>query len=881
MTTAIESIDGTSGDDTFNGVIEANAAAGATFNTGDSLDGKAGTDTFKLTAATNDTPIGTLASIENIQIQNLVAGPTGDLNAVNWTGVEKITAMNSGSDSQTAMVEVSNLQNNVTAGLDNVKVAVGGNDALEFTFADGKIGSTDATLNIETASSGTSTKRADIKVTTGGSDKFTTFAVNATGGESYIGLASVAGDTDPKTLTFSGAGKVDFAASTNVAFTNVTSVNASANSGGVTVDVSASTKDATITGGTGNDTLTVNLNKAISVNGGDGDDVIGIGNAALGDLTTADTLNGGGGNNILAMTAAAGDALDGASSTNLAQITNFQGVRINDDLNNTTIDISKFSGANELQIGAVTTTAAATVNGFTSGGTVTYAAGGDSTVAVNIGMTGATDPNTDDTLNVALNSDLTVAQPGNQVLLGVDGIENLAITTADRDNKDGATSSTDGTGYGLVLSTDSRVSDITATGDRALSYTATTTAKALNNIDFSGVGARTVVNLDTPVVDSGAVVKAGSEGAYIYGTNENDILTGGAKDDVILGDAGKDTLTGGAGDDYLVGGTGNDTYTGDDGKNTFAVSKLTNVNAATYVMDTITDLDFTNDTLAVTAVAAGIQNVSNNYDTYATLYEALDTAVAGDIGANRAGLFTYKSDTYLFIDGNNNTALNADDTLVKVTGYSGTFATGNMSATAGSTINGTAANDTLVGTAFNDTINGGAGDNSATGSSGDDTIILTAGGNDKVNFGTTQTQNGSDIITDFAVANDTINFNFGDGGLANNAALRGTGVTYEAANVVAGAVNPNANTGFLVNNGADSGDLTVGTQVTDLAQSDANINAGDAFYYLTDNGASTGLFLFQDLNNDGTVDAGEVGLLGTFNVADATTFVAGVFDNFA
>jgi hypothetical protein len=139
-------------------------------------------------------------------------------------------------------------------------------------------------------------------------------------------------------------------------------------------------------------------------------------------------------------------------------------------------------------------------------------------------------------------------------------------------------------------------------------------------------------------------------------------------------------------------------------------------------------------------------------------------------------------------------------------------------------------------------------------------------------------------IEDFTVAagNDLIEFSD-----LTNADLRGTGVTYEALNVTGGVVAPGANTGLIVNNGANSGDLTVGTQETDLAVSNANVNADDIFYYLTDDGTDSALFLFDDTvagggNGDGNVDAGEVTLVATFvGIASATTIVADNFTDFA
>src|SRR5690606_5251175 len=91
LTTKLDALVGTAGNDTFVGTLDA-AAGASTINVGDSVDGAGGTDTFKLSsnvaAATNNNTGLTLKNIENVEISNLVAGAPNlhTFNAANASG---------------------------------------------------------------------------------------------------------------------------------------------------------------------------------------------------------------------------------------------------------------------------------------------------------------------------------------------------------------------------------------------------------------------------------------------------------------------------------------------------------------------------------------------------------------------------------------------------------------------------------------------------------------------------------------------------------------------------------------------------------------------------------------------------------------------------
>lgn len=93
LTTGVDNITGTSGNDTINAVIDAtNSPAASTFTALDSIDGGAGTDTLKISAVTDvAAPAGaTVTNVENVTLQ--AAAKIGTFNA-NGTGALDLSTL--------------------------------------------------------------------------------------------------------------------------------------------------------------------------------------------------------------------------------------------------------------------------------------------------------------------------------------------------------------------------------------------------------------------------------------------------------------------------------------------------------------------------------------------------------------------------------------------------------------------------------------------------------------------------------------------------------------------------------------------------------------------------------------------------------------------
>lgn len=481
-------------------------------------------------------------------------------------------------------------------------------------------------------------------------------------------------------MNISGAGTTTVWGTTAA---TITTLDASAATGAVTVDLSASTgANQTVKGGSGNDTLTVDLARNITLDAGAGNDVVVLANATAANLASttgaADSIDGGAGTDTLSVLAAGAVALAGDTAADRAVIKNFEQLRVSDDLNGSTFSIANF-GLNYLQIGAATTTAAATVNGFTSGATVEYRANADSTGAtgqVNVGMTGATNAGTpDDLLNIKLNANIgnqAGATDAIEFVAGISGINKLVVTTADSSNVDGATTRDDG--YILTLANDNSLTQMTISGDRELSFTSTASTAALATVDASGLSGDLILNLAVNGLTQGVVVTGGSGANTITGTGFADTITGGARADVITGGAGADTLTGGAGADTFV----------------FAAADYTAASAAALAAaaDTITDFGKASDIIqwganlavvtngtAVNGVAAinaeGKASFTADDDTLVERITAVEAAIqAGVATTGQTAYFEFGADTYVFISEGTD-GVGAGDALIKLVGVSG------------------------------------------------------------------------------------------------------------------------------------------------------------------------------------------------------------------
>lgn len=300
LTTGIDNLVGTSGDDTF---IGDNSGASATVTAGDQIDGAAGVDTFNYYGAAAAV---VMPQMKNIEVLNLYGTAVTNLNTATVAGLEKVnlvnvtTAVDIGGGTGTTTLTLGAAQ---ALGLNNVTQT-----GVTFVTADFGATATAATLNV---SNGSSVQTVELN---GAAIK--TLNVGSTGSkENTIATLTSTGAED--TLKVSGNQKLTI---TNALDASVKTIDASAQTaGGVTV--SAGNADVKFTGGAGNDTITFAATQFTSkdvINGGAGKDTVIVTDAAAaitGDVLKA--VNAITNVEVLGFAAAVGASLDASTITSV------------------------------------------------------------------------------------------------------------------------------------------------------------------------------------------------------------------------------------------------------------------------------------------------------------------------------------------------------------------------------------------------------------------------------------------------------------------------------------------------------------------------------------------------------------------------------------
>jgi Ca2+-binding RTX toxin-like protein len=230
----------------------------------------------------------------------------------------------------------------------------------------------------------------------------------------------------------------------------------------------------------------------------------------------------------------------------------------------------------------------------------------------------------------------------------------------------------------------------------------------------------------------GTVTFSGTRG--IVGSAGNDTLTGAADAQSLLGGFGNDTLSGGDGDDRLYGNYGGSL----DSLNRRAVGTDDDVLDGGAGSDLLRG-DFGNDTLIGGSGADTMEGGTGN-DLY-----FVDNA--GDVVTelSAGGTDTVRSSvTHTLASFVEHLVLTGSGTINGAGNSLANVITGNGRS---NVLSGGAGNDTLSGAAGNDTLVGGAGNDSLTGGAGLDVFRFSAILNATTN---------RDKITDFVVADDTI-----------------------------------------------------------------------------------------------------------------------------
>lgn len=854
LTTASDTITGTSADDTLGASLTLTAGAIATtstLNTADTADLAGGNDTVNITvdgafAINTDFSLSAFSTsnAETVNLRAVVtAAGTGDTVTLDGANFGGHTALNA--DRSSSGVTFTNVASGASVGIvGNGSTTNGATTATYATTA------TAAALNYSGGTVGTGA----VALTAAGA---TSLAITSTGAANVTGAVSTAStgitavtidaasnltasslaigtNAGTQSLTITGAGNV----SLGTLDTDFASVDASGSTGNITAQLSA-TVAATFTGGTGADVVTTSTTgQTGAVNAGDGTDVLVV--DATVDLDTA---------------------AEGAVYTN------FETVRSAD-----TVNLGLLSGITALQI---------------TGGTSETYSGVTDTIASNITFSGN---NTTSTIftgsNVTGSSDaITFNLTSGTATTNVDVI-GISVAGYETVNVN-ATTGTNGTlsDFGFLANSADNVSAVNITGsaDVQLNAVANTFDTRAVAIDASGLTGTGHFVLGTGVLFAGSSVtgSANADTVAISSTTGSTYNLGGG-DDRLTGSVA-DLVATGAADNIINGGDGDDRITLDDAAVTLTdnhFTQLSSIEELTLATGTSTgDVSITtggsfNAAFANGAVITNAGAANTSELVYSMGLSNVDTTIA----ITSAGLLDATNENL-----NVTTGSGADTVTITAASMVGVAS----AASSTMSINTAAGNDTITFTYSTLVANSIAGGVTIDAGTGKDTITKSAGTNDGTALGiTTYTvQDGDSLAASF----DTITgFDLGTGTtFADSLDFAGTGVTANTTGTNgtdSGTLKSHAITsGIITFDDADTFATAVTINSANLADALAYVatNIGTASdtvafaYDSTNNGTADGTFVFQQGTLDSVVHLTDV--VGT-SLSASNAATAGLID---
>lgn len=663
LTTGLDNVAGTVGNDVFQGSINTTPnllGETSTLNSGDIIKGGTGTDTLNVSVIAGAVPLPLplplppvvqMDSVEVVNIRNI--GAAVPLSAAAWTGVQQIWNDRS---LVAAPVLVTDVQNDLTVGVRGVN-APGNFTGVAFADA---VYAASGTAKLALSDAGREVNGVITYANVGMGAMTTAGRVNAltidANGKNYLalstfGAALAGGAKGVETLTVTGSGSVNVATGSSLSGGNLlnelTTVNASANTGGLTIELANA--DVKVTGGSGADVITLSngaalTNKAGVDLGAGNDSLLSNGSAGVG---TSAVLNGG-------------DGVDTIASLlmevgNRDNIKNFEVMDLAGE--SRIIDASLFTSSS-FQSLAVSAALAGPVTVTKLAGTalnvdVSAVAGANLTASLAGGATGTTDK-----LNVNFDAKGTGAASLNAII--TTGTDTAAINS-------GGVKGVDVNGIGSVTDTLNTMSSITITGANDFTLMDVTTNAAATTASADVASSLTMI--DGSAATGNLVIVAGYADAiaatgFFTTYNALTIKTGTGDDVVSIG--GRGTVSTGTGSDTVyVQRLGVSVDVGVDSVvDTVLLANTADFTGAfgpTTRVTTISNMA-QNDVINLNAITGAA--TINDFTTTAGTFGSLETAVNAAIADGTSAV-----DFINWVDGNTYIVVNgADDTVVKLVG---------------------------------------------------------------------------------------------------------------------------------------------------------------------------------------------------------------------
>ena len=690
-TTGVNNFTGGDGNDSFD------FSTAASFQDIDAIDGSGGTDTITVSYAGTAALKPELENVEVVILTNTGANSTTlTINAVDTaSGYDHITNLAS-----SGAITINNLQSLPSL----VKMNSAGDD-FTLDLEEAALAGTSDNLNVTISGTDTTTVPT-LTITADGTANLETLTLNSTAQANTLTTVTTA-DVDVTKLVVTGDQALTI---TDALSSEITSVDASAHSGTAGLTLSAAPGVAagiTFMGGAGADAMTGTAAGIDNITGGAGNDTI-----TMTALTATDVIDGGDGVDTLSTNQALASAtiLGGVSNVEVLAHTGSAAISLAANISATTFDFTDTTdnvlNLNEGYTNATTVILATYLGGDTTAPAdkVVNLANVDLTVqASSLGLdtsltlTGGTGT---DTLNLYFGGN-----GANDLVDSTSGFENINIL----DNPAGNTATTltfgaydPGTGKNITI--DASAIDAADTANLVIDASGVTAAATGKQITFTDGSGATKITLGAD--DDTATMGIGND--TVVGTGGANTIDMGAGNDSVTAGTGIESITAGAGNDTInVAGnlTALDTIDGGEGADTLVMSAgiasetilggVTNIEtlevsgASTIALNaniSATNFDFTEAEDQILNLNAGFTDTANVY---------LTTAAASDATGNEDSVVnggTTAANTTLNVYGEAN-AFDAGTTLTGGTGtdsliISQTATTGNGTATIDSDITG-------------------------------------------------------------------------------------------------------------------------------------------------------------------------------------------------